>query len=281
MVHWRDVSRFRLRHGNHEMPLHDGDLVIGRSAATDLPLDDVLVSRRHVVIRISGDRAWIEDLGSRNGVLVNDMPLEGTATLSHRDRIRVGNQTLLFIDAQLRRSGGTVTRESHPASLRKSLLSYEDKARTGVIGEKARELTVLTQLLRQALTTDDVVEAEQQAEKLCQRIEEAGDDVELIDAAIASVTHYLLDLARRLRDERWIARVISLHHDRARLLDSDCISTLHDVVKEVGFADLDGYRAYVGVVRDAAEGQGLRGKVILKRLEGLAQAIEGSRSTTR
>jgi len=50
-------------------------LVIGRVDA-DITLDDPLVSRRHAVIRPSGDALEVEDLGSLNGTWVNGRRLE-------------------------------------------------------------------------------------------------------------------------------------------------------------------------------------------------------------
>ncbi|OGB90149.1 MAG: hypothetical protein A3H39_03095 [candidate division NC10 bacterium RIFCSPLOWO2_02_FULL_66_22] len=51
--------------------LGKGELTIGRNPGNDILIDNVGVSRRHSVIRWSGDRAVVEDLGSANGTFVN------------------------------------------------------------------------------------------------------------------------------------------------------------------------------------------------------------------
>lgn len=51
--------------------LGKGELTIGRNPGNDILIDNVGVSRRHAVIRWSGDRAVVEDLGSANGTFVN------------------------------------------------------------------------------------------------------------------------------------------------------------------------------------------------------------------
>lgn len=51
--------------------LGKGELTIGRNPGNDILIDNVGVSRRHAVIRWSGDRAIVEDLGSANGTFVN------------------------------------------------------------------------------------------------------------------------------------------------------------------------------------------------------------------
>jgi pSer/pThr/pTyr-binding forkhead associated (FHA) protein len=47
------------------------EVVIGRSALCSLRLDDPSVSRRHCLLDVAGEWAWVRDLGSRNGTFVN------------------------------------------------------------------------------------------------------------------------------------------------------------------------------------------------------------------
>jgi hypothetical protein len=90
------LARFRLRFLLQEVDLPQGDTVIGRSTTCQVTLDDPLVSREHARIRIQGDRATIEDLGSRNGVQVQGTPLVGPHELRDGDRLRIGTQELVF-----------------------------------------------------------------------------------------------------------------------------------------------------------------------------------------
>ena len=73
-----------------------GDTVIGRSATCQLTLEDPLVSREHARIRIVGERATIEDLGSRNGVQVGGAALRRVHVLSDGERVRIGAQEMVF-----------------------------------------------------------------------------------------------------------------------------------------------------------------------------------------
>jgi eukaryotic-like serine/threonine-protein kinase len=47
------------------------EVVIGRSAVCSLRLDDQSVSRRHCLLDVAGEWAWVRDLGSLNGTFVN------------------------------------------------------------------------------------------------------------------------------------------------------------------------------------------------------------------
>src|ERR1700685_874251 len=58
-----------------------GNQTIGRSADCDLRLSDTLVSRRHVRVFLSPGSAEILDLGSANGITLNDEPVTRGAWL--------------------------------------------------------------------------------------------------------------------------------------------------------------------------------------------------------
>jgi hypothetical protein len=73
------------------------ETVIGRdNAVCDVVLADPHVSKSHAVIYSRGERYFIEDLGSLNGVLVNDARVDGAQPLSCRDRILVPPYLLEF-----------------------------------------------------------------------------------------------------------------------------------------------------------------------------------------
>jgi hypothetical protein len=89
-------ARFRIRFLLQEIDLPQGDTVIGRSATCQVTIEDPLVSREHARIRIAGERATIEDLGSRNGVQVDGTSLKSVHLLRDGERVRIGTQELVF-----------------------------------------------------------------------------------------------------------------------------------------------------------------------------------------
>ena len=90
------LARFRLRFLLQEIDLPQGDTIIGRSATCQVTIEDPLVSREHARIRIHGERATIEDLGSRNGVQVGGNPLQNVHLLRDGERVRIGTQEMVF-----------------------------------------------------------------------------------------------------------------------------------------------------------------------------------------
>jgi class 3 adenylate cyclase len=73
------------------------ELTIGR-AANDLSVDDPAISRRHAVFRLVGDALEVEDLGSRNGTLVNGERIAATRPLAAGDRVELGS-TVIEVEA--------------------------------------------------------------------------------------------------------------------------------------------------------------------------------------
>src|SRR5712691_2372875 len=65
-------------------------LTFGRAPASSVILDDDDVSREHCRIRASGDGYLIEDLGSRNGTILNGREIMEPTHLRPGDLIVVG-----------------------------------------------------------------------------------------------------------------------------------------------------------------------------------------------
>jgi len=61
-------------------------------------LDDPSVSRHHLTLMASPHGLMVTDLGSRNGTLLNDLPLTGTALVRVGGVVRIGATSLMVVD---------------------------------------------------------------------------------------------------------------------------------------------------------------------------------------
>jgi pSer/pThr/pTyr-binding forkhead associated (FHA) protein len=70
--------------------------VIGRSRECDCVIEDQNISRRHAELRRNSSGDWtVSDLGSTNGIKVNDRRVE-SARLSPGDEVTLGTSTFVF-----------------------------------------------------------------------------------------------------------------------------------------------------------------------------------------
>ncbi len=69
---------------------------VGRHPDSDILLDDVTVSRRHVEFRREGGEFAVHDQGSLNGTYVNRKPVD-VATLADGDEVQVGKFRFVYL----------------------------------------------------------------------------------------------------------------------------------------------------------------------------------------
>lgn len=80
--------------------------VIGRSAKTDIHIDQESISRNHAKITNNGKGVAIRDLGSTNGTYVNDEPVD-EHVLRDGDLIKIGRTIFKFL------TGGNIESQYH------------------------------------------------------------------------------------------------------------------------------------------------------------------------
>ena len=80
-------------------PLRKGENLIGRDAASVVVLDGMRVSRHHARLVVSSGTAIVEDLGSKNGTVLNGSPLSAPTSLSDGDVIEIGGFAFTFRSA--------------------------------------------------------------------------------------------------------------------------------------------------------------------------------------
>lgn len=76
----------------------NSEVLIGRSRKANFVIEDECISREHARIRRDLAGVHIIDLGSRNGVLINGVQVQGTQRLGSGDEVRLGTTRLKYTD---------------------------------------------------------------------------------------------------------------------------------------------------------------------------------------
>jgi hypothetical protein len=74
----------------------DGEIVVGRAPACTVVLDDGFASQRHARFVVRDGVAFVEDLRSTNGTLLDGRPVQGAASLTPGSRVQIGSTVLEF-----------------------------------------------------------------------------------------------------------------------------------------------------------------------------------------
>jgi DNA-binding winged helix-turn-helix (wHTH) protein len=79
-----------------EVPLRDGQNIVGRDPASTVRFASASVSRQHAAITVEGERATIVDLGSKNGTFVDNEPVDGPRQLRDGMTLRFGKMEMVY-----------------------------------------------------------------------------------------------------------------------------------------------------------------------------------------
>jgi hypothetical protein len=226
------LARYRLRFLLQEIDLREGDTLIGRSALCHVTIEDPLVSRQHSRIRIQGESAVLEDLGSRNGTYVNGRTIDGAHALTDGDRIRVGTLELVFCTAadRLRESrpgkrttgfmchcadcGIPYPAELHACVSCGSTRRVDDDTISGVVGNAHRNWTLelLTEVLDKAVGLQRWEDVERMLGRARVNVDGRLAAGQGVDAAqLERVTEAAIRLALGRGGSEWAAWVLSAH----------------------------------------------------------------------
>ena len=85
------LSSCSLKWHGGRVTLRQGEHLIGRDPDTAACIKDPSVSRQHARLRIVGSEATLQDLGSKNGTLVNGQPITSAVRVADGDEIVVGS----------------------------------------------------------------------------------------------------------------------------------------------------------------------------------------------
>jgi pSer/pThr/pTyr-binding forkhead associated (FHA) protein len=82
---------------------------IGRHPGNSIQIDNGYISAEHALLSRRGSQWWLEDLGSRNGTVLNRMPITGPVVVSQGDIITLGDTSLRLDLSTAQHSSATQT----------------------------------------------------------------------------------------------------------------------------------------------------------------------------
>ena len=283
--------RWRLRYLQHDLELSEGQFAVGRNATCQLSLDDPLVSRRHALLTVTDDGVTIEDLQSRNGVLVNGKRIEGRVDIQVGDRILIGAQELTLLQ------GKAVTSRDHqttggaakmtlpkleaalripselpgggPSSAPPPLEGSSSEIDPSMV-RRADAFRLLGGVAEKALAMGRAVEAERLlASPLADVIEASRAGRKLPSGLVDQAAKFSSKLATATSKGAWADYVIELYAAQGRPCPAPVIDELYIAMRKVATVDVNRLRDYLAQLRARLATFGPAERFLFQRLEGL------------
>lgn len=264
-----------LEHRGQTIELRPGTLLIGRSAACQLVLEDSLVSRRHALLVVKASGVKIKDLESANGVYVNSAKIDGAVLLNAGDRIVIGQEEMVFREAnsgakpQAKYLAETLHGVAEPGAPRRSVDQESEMTQHG------QALVLLGGVADKVLALGRGEEAERILSscllQLLARSKEAGQ----VDEAVAErAATYAVRLAIAAGKTRWIDYAFELYTVVRKPLPSQLVDDLYKALRSLSAINLAVLRAYVAVLRAHVGRFGPTERFLAHRIEGMERLLK-------
>lgn len=270
--------RFRLRYLQHDLELNEGTFAVGRNASCQLSLDDPLVSRRHAIFEVTPSGVTVEDLASRNGVIVNGHRIDQRVSISVGDRILIGSQELTLLAARDPQNSGGMgvgkmtlpkMRVSTPSSGFPPPGQIETDPEPSMV-RRADQFKLLSGVAEKALAMGKAGEAERLlASALADVIEATRASRPLPPTLVDQAAKFSAKLATATGKGGWADYVIELYQAQKRPCPAHVIDELYNAMRKVTAVDLNRLRAYVAMLRQNLPRYGPAERFLFQRLEGL------------
>lgn len=244
--------QYRLRLRDREEPLPSGDFVVGRSAECDLVLDDPVASRRHAMFRVMPTQVVLEDLGSRNGVLVNGVRMFEPTPVHHGDRVLVGGTEMRLVEvAAVRRREEMATRPLNVSGVRERDVPQAEWESATDVGSV---YDVLIAACDRAFLHAGIDEACAAVRNLLLSVRAGVLRRQLPDApTLRAATGFAIQLAERTEDVSWLDRLFEVLVASRTVPDAQAMERLTRLIPRLGAAGVESARGFVGRMQPLAD----------------------------
>ncbi len=235
-------------------------------------LNDGLVSRKHAILHIHEDKVVLEDLGSKNGVVLAGQKIGKPSPVNHLDTFAVGGHEMTIIEEGRREELRATARELPRIRMITEHDAEEDVEEDDDTTGNVSGFLLVSSIADKALSLNRINEAE--------RILAKHLDIMLARAmAGASPTHveeaslFALRLARHGDGGRWVEWVFLIFTALNKVMPSSVIEELQDVVRITKYRDVRPPERYVERLEERAASLSAPERFRYKRMKSLERVI--------
>ncbi|MFO0551592.1 MAG: FHA domain-containing protein [Polyangiaceae bacterium] len=276
----------RLRYLGHNLEVPEGEFFIGRSSRCQLSIDDALVSRQHASLIVSGSTATIEDLGSRNGVVINGKRIPTRTELADGDTITIGSQSMtihgLSTTSTREVAPDTTPRRAELQTIQGSFDFDEPTADRTAVGQtpfrpnadrRVNELSLVGSVAEKALAMGRPEDANRLLERPLSDVLARSHLKEAIDPSVVSRAAQLaIKLAAAMNRGDWVEYVLELYTARGEVMPQAAVDELYTILRKTR---IDGgkLRSYLKALKPIESSLAPNERFQLSRIEGLEPLV--------
>ena len=257
--------RFYLRRDERDVPLPEGTIVVGRSSACDLVLEEPRVSAEHARLTATARDLTVTDLSSRNGVFINGQRITGEATLAPADLVAFAEVVFEVVARELPED------ELHDSDWPtrvdfESPFAHQPPEETPSL----EAFDVLASVIDKALAlghVDDI--AQVVADRLARIAVECEAGRSVPNDTIAMAARYAVKCATVTGDGSWLNLLVRIYSARGEILPVEHIDILYGVIRQLSGVDWSILGEYVGRLETRSARLGPAERFACKRIEGL------------
>lgn len=274
-------SRFAIACAGHEVDLPPGKLILGRGSRCHIVVDDLLASREHARLTVTEDGVVVEDLGSTNGVYVNERRIQSATPLVAGDRLVVGTQELEIVGKGTKPADRAMGLEDLATVLPRGMdspwmeidepgveLAPQPTEERLLPTEKADAVSTLGRLADRMLTMGRFDAAERLLRaQLHEVLQGARCGRTMVPEVFESVVEYGLRLAEVTHKGSWVDYVVEVHMLGSRVMAGPVIARLAALLPMMGGGvDREIFFFYQESMRSRREEMSLADRVCCDRI---------------
>jgi pSer/pThr/pTyr-binding forkhead associated (FHA) protein len=258
------MTIYRIIHQDISIEIPKGEFLIGRSDECHLVLDDPSISRVHAAIILSDDELYVEDRGSRNGVIVNFAHIEKRTRLMDGDSVTLGQQTIRVISID------RIDSVKHTLRIDRDDWKIEDNTDPSIVQQQP--IILMAGLATKAIRVNKLDEAERMVPNLLNIAQKKSRSSQtLSNAELAAISEMIIALAEASKNPQQISRLLGFHLAIERLMSRELVDKLFNVVRVVNYRACPQFARYLALLASREAKLNPSEKFILRRLEGLAK----------
>jgi hypothetical protein len=235
--------------------------VIGRAQEADLVIEQGAVSRRHARIARGRDGYLVQDLESRNGILVDGVPVRGAALITPGMVITFGDVSVVVRAARQT----TSARPDGDADLAKRPTRRDQD--TGPVDGLLLFMTTVDEALLKGQTR----EAEEAfARHLARPAERAAQRGRLDPSVAQTIALLSLRVGEATASGVWLDFVVRLYSALGAVVPLTVVNAMQALARKLGGVDRSALRQYAAILEERVPELTIEERCVLDRLAALA-----------